>query len=73
MKAIGTRQEVWDGKSDHTASGLTKNKFKLNSRGKIVSKARSLASQKNVDRLRKYQFSKKGVNGERRASDKSAK
>lgn len=79
MRATGTRQEVWDGKADHTSSGLKKDKFILNKRGKVVSKARSLASQQNVERLRKFQFSKKEEptkikkNGERSAPRKSKK
>ena len=58
MKKVGTRQEVWNGEATKTVSGLTKDKFMLNKRGKVVSKARSLASQKNIERLKQFQFRK---------------
>ena len=58
MKKVGTRQEVWEGTAEKTVSGLTKEKFMLNKRGKVVSKARSLASQKNIERLKQFQFRK---------------
>ena len=32
----------------------------LNKRGKVVSRARSLASQKNIERLKQFQFRKQG-------------
>ena len=59
MKKVGTRIEVWEGKAMKTVSGLKKDAFMLNKRNKIVSKARSLASQKNISRLKGYQFKKK--------------
>jgi len=77
MKKVGTRQEVWDGKAEKTVSGLKKDKFMLNKRGKVVSKARSLASQKNIERLKQFQFrkadkiDKDNKNGERSSSSKS--
>ena len=58
MKRIGTRTEVWEGIATKTVSGLTKDKFMLNKRKKVVSKARSLASQKNIERLKQFQFKK---------------
>ena len=76
MKRIGTRTEVWENKAEKTVSGLTRDKFMLNKRGKVVSKARSLASQKNVDRLKKYQFKKvdkDNKNGEHSSSSKPKK
>ena len=77
MKRIGTRTEVWENKAEKTVSGLTRDKFMLNKRGKVVSKARSLASQKNVDRLKKYQFKKidkdNKNDGERSSSSKRKK
>ena len=77
MKKVGTRQEVWNGEATKTVSGLTKDKFMLNKRGKVVSKARSLASQKNIERLKQFQFrkadkiDKDNKNGERSSSSKS--
>ena len=80
MKKVGTRQEVWDGKAEKTVSGLKKEKFMLNKRGKVVSKARSLASQKNIERLKQFQFRKaekldkdNNKNGERSSSPKRKK
>jgi len=58
MRKTGTRAEVWAGTAERTVSGLTRDKFMLNKRNKVVSKARSLASQKNVDRLKPFQFQK---------------
>ena len=58
MKTVGTRIEVWEGRALKTVSGLTKDSFILNKRNKVVSRARSLASQKNIDRLKQYQFKK---------------
>ena len=68
MKKTGTRQEVWLGKARATVSGLTKDKLMLNKRNKLVSRARSEASKKNVSRLAPYMFKKKNKdnkNGER--------
>ena len=58
MKKIGTRSEVWNGTALKTVSGLEKDSFMLNKRNKVVSKARSIASQKNIERLKQYQFKK---------------
>ena len=58
MKKVGTRVEVWNGKALKTVSGLKKDAFMLNKRNKVVSKARSLASQKNIGRLQQFQFKK---------------
>ena len=58
---VGTKKEVYAALEGEmrTSGGLFKSHLMKNKRGKIVSKARSLASQKNVGRLKKFQFKKK--------------
>lgn len=41
VKRIGTREEVWEGQAEMTRGNLRKSDLIVNSRGKIVSKARS--------------------------------
>ena len=45
MKMIGSRLEVWLGKAIKTKWGLTKERFKLNDRGRLVSRTKSDASR----------------------------
>ena len=41
VKRIGTREEVWEGQAEMTRGNLRKSDLIINSRGKVVSKARS--------------------------------
>ena len=59
MVSYGTRAEVWQGEADKTRGGLKKDDLMLNRRGKLVSKKRSAMAQKNIGRLREYQYKKK--------------
>jgi len=43
---MGTRAQVWHGTAYKTKAGLTKNNFKMNARGRIVSKLRSTTAKK---------------------------
>ena len=48
MKRTGTKQEVYLGHAMHTPGGLTRADLTVNSRGKVVSAARSAAASQRA-------------------------
>ena len=61
VKAVGTRAEVMHGNAKHTSGGLEKKDLKMNKRGRIVSRKKSMTAKKQK-RLEKAGFKpKKGT------------
>lgn len=58
IKRVGTKHEVYNGQASRTSGGLTKDKLKVNRRGKIVSSAKSDIGNKLYENFGKKKLPK---------------